>query len=125
MSGLLDKASAVKDAEIVEAVVTKASEPAKKKTVKPSSEETFLDQASKIGLALGALGFIGMWFLNNYFLEDLTGPVPFGLVALTLLGGSFYMVWDSLNREKTVVLVVAYLLMTSIPYLAGLEIGED
>ena len=31
MSGLLDKASAVKDAEIVEAVVTKASEPAKKK----------------------------------------------------------------------------------------------
>ena len=125
MSGLLDKASAVKDAEIVEAVVTKASEPAKKKAVKPSSEETFLDQASKIGLALGALGFIGMWFLNNYFLEDLTGPVPFGLVALTLLGGSFYMVWDSLNREKTVVLVVAYLLMTSIPYLAGLEIGED
>jgi len=126
MSGLLDKASAVKDAEIVETVAEKAPpEPVKEKISATSSEQTFMDQASKIGLGLGALGFIGMWFLDNYFLEDLTGPVPFGLVALALLGGSFYMVWDSLNREKTIVLVVAYLLMTSVPYLAGLEFGED
>jgi hypothetical protein len=41
------------------------------------------------------------------------------------MGGSFYMVWDSIHREKTVVLVVAYLLMTSVPYLAGLELGQD
>ena len=125
MSGLLDKASAVKDAEIVETVAEKAPEPITEKVTVTSSEQPFLDQASKIGLALGALGFIGMWFLDNYFLEDITGPVPFGLVALALLGGSFYMVWDSLNREKTIVLVVAYLLMTSVPYLAGLELGED
>jgi len=125
MSGLLDKASAVKEAEIVETVAEKAPEPVTEKMTVTSSEQTFLDQASKIGLALGALGFIGMWFLDNYFLEDITGPVPFGLVALALLGGSFYMVWDSLNREKTIVLVVAYLLMTSVPYLAGLQLGED
>ena len=90
-----------------------------------TSEQTFFQQASNVGLALGALGFIGMWFLDNYFLEDITGPIPFGLVALALLGGSFYMVWDSVDREKTIVLAVAYLLMTSVPYIAGLELGQD
>ena len=125
MSGLLDKASAVKDAEIVDNVVEKAPKPVEHKTTAVTSEQSFFDQASKIGLVLGGLGFIGMCFLDNYFLEDITGPVPFGLVALGLMGGSFYMVWDSIHREKTVVLVVAYLLMTSVPYLAGLELGQD
>ena len=67
MSGLLDKASAVKEAEIVETVAEKAPEPVTEKMTVTSSEQTFLNQASKIGLALGALGFIGMWFLDNYF----------------------------------------------------------
>jgi hypothetical protein len=125
MSGLLDKASAVKDAEIVDNVVEKAPKPVEHKTTAVTSEQSFFDQASKIGLVLGGLGFIGMCFLDNYFLEDITGPVPFGLVALGLMGGSFYMVWDSIHREKTVVLVVAYLLMTSVPYLAGLELGQE
>ena len=125
MSGLLDKATAVKDAKMVDKVAEKAPLPIKDKTVTVTSEQSFLDQASKIGLVLGGLGFIGMWFLDNYFLEDITGPVPFGIVAVGLLGASFYMVWDSIHREKTVVLVVAYLLMTSVPYLAGLELGQD
>ena len=125
MSGLLDKATAAKEAEVVEKVVEKAPEPVKEKVTVITSEPSFMDRASKIGLVLGGLGFIGMWFLDNYFLEDITGPVPFGLVALALIGGSFYMVWDSIDREKTVVLVVGYLLMTSVPYLAGLELGED
>jgi hypothetical protein len=125
MSGLLDKATAVKDAEVVDKVVKKTPEPVKSKTPTIVQDPSFLDQASNIGLVLGGLGFISMWFLNNYFLEDITGPIPFGLVALALLGVSFYMVWNSLSREKTVVLAVAYLLMTSVPYLAGLELGQD
>ena len=122
MSGLLDKATAAKEAEVVEKVVEKTPEPVKEKVTVVTSEPSFMDRASKIGLVLGGLGFIGMWFLDNYFLEDITGPVPFGLVALALIGGSFYMVWDSIDREKTVVLVVGYLLMTSVPYLSLIHI---
>jgi hypothetical protein len=125
MSGLLDKATAAKDAKPAKSEKVDSS-PASPQEMSPvSSEQTFFQQASNIGLALGAMGFLGMWFLDNYWLEDITGPIPFGLVALALLGGSFYLVWDSVDREKTIVLAVAYLLMTSVPYLAGLELGQD
>lgn len=125
MSGLLDKATAAKDAKPAKTKKAESAPASPEKSSPVTSEQTFFQQASNVGLALGALGFIGMWFLDNYFLEDITGPIPFGLVALALLGGSFYMVWDSVDREKTIVLAVAYLLMTSVPYIAGLELGQD
>ena len=129
MSGLLNKATAVKDAEMIDAEPVKETPAADKSAGLLTSNavpgDTFFQRASTIGLVLGAIGFVGMWFLDNYFLEDITGPIPFGLVALGLLGGSFYLVWDSLAREKTIVLVVSYLLLTSVPYMVGLELGED
>jgi hypothetical protein len=125
MSGLLDKATAAKDAKPAKSEKVDSSPASPQESSPVSSEQTFFQQASNIGLALGAMGFLGMWFLDNYWLEDITGPIPFGLVALALLGGSFYLVWDSVDREKTIVLAVAYLLMTSVPYLAGLELGQD
>jgi len=125
MSGLLDKATAAKDAKPAKSEKVDSSPASPQESSPVSSEQTFLQQASNIGLTLGAMGFLGMWFLDNYWLEDITGPIPFGLVALALLGGSFYLVWDSVDREKTIVLAVAYLLMTSVPYLAGLELGQD
>ena len=125
MSGLLDKATAAKDAKPAKSEKVDSSPAPPQESSPVTSEQTFFQQASNIGLALGAMGFLGMWFLDNYWLEDITGPIPFGLVALALLGGSFYLVWDSVDREKTIVLAVAYLLMTSVPYLAGLELGQD
>jgi hypothetical protein len=125
MSGLLDKATAAKDAKPAKSEKVDSSPASPQESSPVTSEQTFFQQASNIGLALGAMGFLGMWFLDNYWLEDITGPIPFGLVALALLGGSFYLVWDSVDREKTIVLAVAYLLMTSVPYLAGLELGQD
>jgi hypothetical protein len=125
MSGLLDKATAAKDAKPAKSEKVDSSPASPQESSPVSSDQTFFQQASNIGLALGAMGFLGMWFLDNYWLEDITGPIPFGLVALALLGGSFYLVWDSVDREKTIVLAVAYLLMTSVPYLAGLELGQD
>jgi hypothetical protein len=125
MSGLLDKATAAKDAKPAKTKKVDSAPASSQESSPVSSEQTFLQQASNIGLTLGAMGFLGMWFLDNYWLEDITGPIPFGLVALALLGGSFYLVWDSVDREKTIVLAVAYLLMTSVPYLAGLELGQD
>lgn len=128
MGGLLDKANATKtdtmDAEVVtekETVkVTKVAE------VLPTVKgETFLQTANPIGLGLAGLGFLLMWFLDNYWFEDITGPIPFGLVVVLIMAGSFYLVWDSIDRQKTIALAVGYLLLTGIPYIAGLELGSS
>ena len=128
MGGLLDKANANKtetmDAEVVIEKVTEKVAEVVAVAATPKGE-TFLQTANPIGLGLGALGFILMWFLNNYFLEDITGPIPFGLVVIMIMAGSFYLVWDSIDRQKTLTLAVGYLLLTGIPYLAGLEFGSS
>ena len=124
MGGLLDKANAKKtetaDAEEVTVKVTKIVDAAP--MVKG---ESFLSTANPIGLGLAGLGFILMWFLDNYWFEDITGPIPFGLVIIGIMAFSFYLVWNSIDRQKTVALAVGYLLLTSVPYLAGLEIGSS
>ena len=134
MGGLLDKANASKtetdDAKEVKAKVSKAEEVTVKVTkvtdsVSMPKGETFFTTANPIGLGLAGLGFILMWFLDNYWFEDITGPIPFGLVVICIMAGSFYLVWNSIDRQKTVVLAVAYLLLTSVPYLAGLELGSS
>ena len=123
MGGLLDKANNAKAAELIpEAVAAEVTEGA---PLMSSTESTGFDfnVMSKPGLALGAIGFILMWFLGNYTLEDLTGPIPFGVVPIAALGGSFYLVWNSLNKEKTVALAIGYLLITAVPYLSGIQLG--
>ena len=75
----------------------------------------------KIGYGLALVGFILMWFLGSYEVQDYLGPIPFGILPLALLGGSFYLIWDAIGREKTVVLVVVYLMMTTVPYIAGMS----
>ena len=124
MSGLLDKANATKtetvDAEVLDVKVTEMVDA----TPDPTGE-TFFQTANPIGLGLAGLGFILMWFLNSYWLEDITGPVPFGLVVVAMMAGSFYLVWNSIDRQKTITLAVGYLLLTGVPYLAGLELGSS
>ena len=124
MSGLLDKANAQKtetiDAESTTVKVTKVVD-----AVTTAKGESFFGTANPIGLGLAGLGFILMWFLDNYWLEDITGPVPFGLVVIAMMGVSFYLVWNSLDRQKTITLAVGYLLLTGVPYLAGLEFGSS
>ncbi|MDE0870076.1 MAG: hypothetical protein OSA21_07175, partial [Candidatus Poseidoniaceae archaeon] len=128
MGGLLDKANATKtdtmDAEVVaEKVTVNATKVIE--TLPVVKGETFFQTANPIGLGLAGLGFVLMWFLNNYWFEDITGPIPFGLVVISIMAGSFYLVWDSIDRQKTVTLLVGYLMLTSVPYLAGLEIGSS
>ena len=126
MGGLLDKANATKtetmDAEVVTEKVT--VNVTKIVDAPPSLKgETFLNTANPIGLGLGVFGFILMWFLDNYWFEDITGPIPFGIVVVGIMAGSFYLVWNSIDRQKTVALAVGYLLLTCVPYIAGLELG--
>ena len=140
MSGLLDKANATKADTIIEA---EAIEPATiEEKVKadapkfPNSSASISDDNSsegnslsfanistngKIGYGLALVGFILMWFLGSYELQDYLGPIPFGLLPLVMLGASFYLIWDAIGREKTVVLVVVYLMMTTVPYIAGMS----
>lgn len=139
MSGLLDKANAAKDDTVIEAEVIKATTIAdgvKADSPKVSNSSAgMLDESSsdgspfslanisingKIGYALGLVGFILMWFLGSYELQDYLGPIPFGILPLAMFGASFYLIWDAIGREKTVVLVVAYLMMTTVPYIAGM-----
>jgi hypothetical protein len=140
VSGLLNKANAAKDDTVIEVEVLEASTIADKvKADSPkvsNSSAGMLDQSSsdgnpfsfanistngKIGYALALVGFILMWFLGSYELQDYLGPIPFGILPLAMFGGSFYLVWDSIGREKTVVLVVVYLMMTTVPYIAGMS----
>jgi len=129
MGGLLDRMSASSeteskiaevDAEAAAPKVETTTEHKAKPVKEKDAQQTFVSTLSKPGLALGGLAFILTWFLGSYALEDLTGPVPFGLVVLALFAGSFYLVWESAKREKTVVLAVCYLLLAAVPYGAGL-----
>ena len=140
MGGLLDKANAAKDESVIEAEViepvtiveeVKAAPPKNSDSSasmpdESSNENNSLSFANistngKIGYGLALVGFIFMWFLGSYELQDYLGPIPFGILPLALLGTSFYLVWDAVGREKTVVLVVAYLMMTTVPYIAGMS----
>jgi len=139
VSGLLDKANAAKDDTVIEAEVIEATTIADKvKADSPKSSNSsagLLDESSnngnplsfanistngKIGYGLALVGFILMWFLGSYELQDYLGPIPFGILPLVMFGISFYLIWDAIGREKTVVLVVVYLMMTTVPYIAGM-----
>lgn len=127
MGGLLDKANAAKEPETEanaepEPVVAAASTSSLSDAPTPGSKggDSLFAQFSKPGMALGGLAFVLTWFLGSYALEDLTGPVPFGLVVLTMFAVSFYLVWQSVGKEATVALVVGYLLLAGVPYGVGL-----
>ena len=136
MGGLLDKANAAKDESVIEAEVLEPATIVEEIKADPPKDTGSLDESSsggnslsfanistngKIGYGLALVGFILMWFLGSYELQDYLGPIPFGILPLALLGGSFYLVWDAIDREKTVVLVVGYLMITTVPYIAGMS----
>ena len=144
MSGLLDKANAAKDDTVIEAEVIEATTIADEvkadaPKVSNSSAGTLNESSNdgnpfslanistngKIGYGLALVGFILMWFLGSYELQDYLGPIPFGVLPLAMFGASFYLIWDAIGREKTVVLVVAYLMMTTVPYIAGMSFQDS
>jgi len=140
VSGLLDKANAAKDDTVLEAEViepatieeeVKADHPKSSNSsagvLTESSNEgnplsfSNISTNGKIGYGLALVGFLLMWFLGSYELQDYLGPIPFGILPLAMFGASFYLIWDAIGREKTVVLVVVYLMMTTVPYIAGMS----
>lgn len=148
MSGLLNKANATKDDTVIEAeVIEPATIEEKVKADAPKSSNSsagMLDESSsdgnpfsftnisingKIGYGLALVGFILMWPSSGFnlfglsVLQDLLGFIPLWLIPLSLFGGSFYLIWDAVDRQKTIVLSICTLLLITTPLLAGMALG--
>ncbi|NCG42300.1 MAG: hypothetical protein GWO84_02020 [Euryarchaeota archaeon] len=148
MSGLLDKANATKDDTVIEAEVIEPAiieEEVKADPPKNSNSSTgMLDEGSsggnslnfanistngKIGYGLALVGFILMWPSSGFnlfglsALQDILGFIPLWLVPISLFGGSFYLIWDAVDRQKTIVLSISALLLIATPVLAGIALG--
>ena len=148
MSGLLNKANAAKDDTVIEAEVLEAStiaDQVKADSPKVSNSSAgMLDESSsdgnpfsfanistngKIGYALALVGFILMWPSSGFnlfglsVLQDMLGFIPLWIIPLSLLGGSFYLIWDAVDRQKTIVLSICALLLIATPVIAGMALG--
>ena len=148
MSGLLDKANATKDDTVIEAEVIepatieeevkadapKSSNSSASMSDDSSSEGNSLSFANistngKIGYGLALVGFILMWPSSGFnlfglsVLQDLLGFIPLWLIPLSLFGGSFYLIWDAVDRQKTIVLSICALLLITTPVLAGIALS--
>ena len=148
MSGLLNKANAAKDDTVIEAEVLEATTIADKvKADSPkvsNSSAGMLDESSsdgnpfsfanistngKIGYALALVGFILMWPSSGFnlfglsVLQDMLGFIPLWIIPLSLFGGSFYLIWNAIDRQKTIVLSICALLLIATPVIAGMALG--
>tara|TARA_B110000467_G_scaffold143659_1_gene145861 strand:+ start:356 stop:1633 length:1278 start_codon:yes stop_codon:yes gene_type:complete len=148
VSGLLDKANATKDDTVIEAEViepvtieerVKADAPKDSNSsasisVESSNEGNSFSFANiskngKIGYGLAVVGFILMWPSSGFnlfglsVLQELLGFIPLWIIPLSLFGGSFYLIWDAVDRQKTIVLSICALLLIATPVLAGIALG--
>ncbi|MCS5533313.1 MAG: hypothetical protein NZ736_03530 [Candidatus Poseidoniaceae archaeon] len=148
MGGLLDKANAAKDESVIEAEVIEAETIVEEVKADPpkdsnSSAEILDDSSSegnslsfanistngKIGYGLALVGFILMWPSSGFnlfglsVLQDVLGFIPLWLVPVSLFGCSFYLIWDAVDRQKTIVLSICTLLLIVTPVLAGITLG--
>jgi hypothetical protein len=148
VSGLLDKANATKDDTVIEAEVIepatieeevkadapKSSNSSASMSDDSSSEGNSLSFANistngKIGYGLALVGFILMWPSSGFnlfglsVLQELLGFIPLWIIPLSLFGGSFYLIWDAVDRQKTIVLSICALLLIATPVLAGIALS--
>ena len=112
--GLLEKAMAQQPdqevSEVIEAEITPPSLP----PAIPSSEAR---NPLFVGIGLGVLGLLLSWI---FALPNIQSAYAFaGLIPVAILGGSFYVVWNSIDRKMVGVLAVVYLLMVASPFIAS------
>ena len=115
--GLLEKAMSQQpeqeSSEVIEAEIT--SPPLSQTT--PSSDLHGGISPLQVGIGLGVLGLLLSWiFALPRIQSDYPGA---GLIPVVFLGGSFYLVWNSIDRKMVGVLAVVYLLMASSPFIAS------
>ena len=70
-----------------------------------------------VGIGLGVLGFLLSWI---FALPGIQSDYAIaGVIPVAILGGSFYVVWNSIGRKMVGVLAVVYLLMAASPFIAS------
>tara|TARA_B100000929_G_scaffold133776_1_gene105983 strand:+ start:80 stop:1255 length:1176 start_codon:yes stop_codon:yes gene_type:complete len=96
--------------EVIEAEITSPS-------LSPTTPHSGSRNPLFVGIGLGVLGFLLSWL---FALPSIQSDYPIaGLIPVAILGGSFYVVWNSIDRKMVGVLAVVYLLMASSPFIAS------
>ena len=84
---------------------------------KESILSSILGNRLYVAIGIGILGFLLSWIFAS---PSMQSEYAFaGLIPFAMLGGSFYLVWDTIGRKMTVALAAAFLLMGASPFLAS------
>jgi hypothetical protein len=112
--GLLEKAMAQQpDQEVSEVIEAEITPP----YLSPAISSSEARNPLFVGIGLGVLGLLLSWI---FALPNIQSAYAFtGLIPVAILGGSFYVVWISIDRKMVGVLAVVYLLMAASPFIAS------
>ncbi len=83
----------------------------------------FMSAPMKQGAGLALVALVLSWLLAN---PNVQSDYAFaGLVPILIFAGSFYLVWNAMERKQTAVIAVVYILLAASPYAAmSLSSGE-
>ena len=88
-----------------------------------SGDSGFMSAPMKQGAGLALVALVLSWLLANPTIQS---DYAFaGLVPILIFAGSFYLVWNAMERKQTAVIAVVYILLAASPYAAmSLSSGE-
>ena len=112
--GLLGKAIEIKssdsDSPTLEAELSPESKSSKLPTIGNLS-------TLNVGILLGLIGFIISWALASPGIQSNYSFLS--IIPVIILGGSFFYVWNALDKKFVQVLGVSYLLLAASPFIAS------
>ena len=83
----------------------------------------FMSAPMKQGAGLALVALVLSWLLVNPTIQSEYAFA--GLVPILIFAGSFYLVWNAMERKQTAVIAVVYILLAASPYAAmSLSSGE-
>ena len=91
--------------------------------VASSGSSGFMSAPMKQGAGLALVALVLSWLLANPTVQSEYAFA--GLVPILIFAGSFYLVWNAMERKQTAVIAVVYILLAASPYAAmSLSSGE-
>ena len=112
--GLLGKAIEIKssdsDSQTLEAEFSPESQSSKLPTIGNLS-------ILNVGILLGLIGLILSWVLASQGIQSNYSFLS--IIPIIILGGSFFYVWNAIDRKFIQVLGVSYLLLAASPFIAS------
>ena len=88
-----------------------------------SGSSGFMSAPMKQGAGLALVALVLSWLLANPTIQSEYAFA--GLVPILIFAGSFYLVWNAMERKQTAVIAVVYILLAASPYAAmSLSSGE-